>query len=457
MNRDYGIRFSDESYLSKDDIKKTMNLTSVDFIWESVLKYRGLYSKVCDLFSIDKKPYSYCLTSGITNKIIKLEKKLNKLEIKSIKYDFATVSSYFKCEILSILSIMNSISDISSNVIDGLVNKTIENIPQKYMILNNYLTCLNDIETRNANSLNEHVVKRLYSILLYGTSDKFLDIKSTYRSFDIHDYDENNEYNESAPCEKINELMSCFFEFIDSIDTFSIATSAFVFYYINYIKPFEFFNEEMALLLAKYILNNEGDNVTHFPLEKVLLLLQNNELKKVFIDSQNGLDLTYFLIKFIDLLNDSIGEIEKFYQKEEDKIIQQEVLKEDKLFETNVDKEEKQIREYVNKEDKYLSGVNFERKVSLPTIPSGLSENDASLVADHLLELCPTLKRGQAEFYARHCTIGKYYNIQQYKDFNDVAYETARTSMDNLTLLGFYKKEKIRNKFVYTPVLREND
>ena len=83
-----------------------------------------------------------------------------------------------------------------------------------------------------------------------------------------------------------------------------------------------------------------------------------------------------------------------------------------------------------------------------------LSEKDASLVADHLLELCPTLKRGQAEFYARHCTIGKYYNIQQYKEFNDVAYETARTSMDLLADYGFYRKELFKNKYIYTPVTK---
>ena len=70
---------------------------------------------------------------------------------------------------------------------------------------------------------------------------------------------------------------------------------------------------------------------------------------------------------------------------------------------------------------------------------------------DNLLELYPTLKKGQAEFYSKHCTLGKYYTIGMYKKENDCAYETARTSMDNLASLGFYKKENIRNKFVYTP------
>ena len=43
----------------------------------------------------------------------------------------------------------------------------------------------------------------------------------------------------------------------------------------------------------------------------------------------------------------------------------------------------------------------------------------------------------------------------EYKREQNVVYETARTSMDNLANLGFYKKEQIRNKFVYTPVVRD--
>ena len=88
-------------------------------------------------------------------------------------------------------------------------------------------------------------------------------------------------------------------------------------------------------------------------------------------------------------------------------------------------------------------------------MPVGLDEKDASLIAQHLLEIYPSLKKNQADFYSKHCTIGKYYTIAQYKREQNVVYETARTSMDNLANLGFYKKEQIRNKFVYTPVVRD--
>ena len=88
-------------------------------------------------------------------------------------------------------------------------------------------------------------------------------------------------------------------------------------------------------------------------------------------------------------------------------------------------------------------------------MPIGLDEKDAFLVAQNLLEIYPSMKKGQAEFYSKHCTIGKYYTISQYKKEQNVAYETARTSMDNLVNLGFYKKEQIKNKFVYTPTINK--
>lgn len=57
------------------------------------------------------------------------------------------------------------------------------------------------------------------------------------------------------------------------------------------------------------------------------------------------------------------------------------------------------------------SQVSFEVSVALPTLPIGLDEKDAMKIEEHLVEIYPTLKRGQAYFYARHCTIGKYYTI----------------------------------------------
>ncbi len=82
-------------------------------------------------------------------------------------------------------------------------------------------------------------------------------------------------------------------------------------------------------------------------------------------------------------------------------------------------------------------------------------ENDA--YARALVELYPNIKYTQALFYARHKTVGRYYTIGQFKDFLECAYETARTSMEFLTSVGLYRKEQLKNKFVYTPVDLSNN
>ncbi len=81
-----------------------------------------------------------------------------------------------------------------------------------------------------------------------------------------------------------------------------------------------------------------------------------------------------------------------------------------------------------------------------------LLDLDADGIAKGLVELNPFIRYHQALFYANHHDVGRYYTIGQFKNFTGCAYETARTSMDFMTSLGLYRKEQIKNKFVYTPV-----
>lgn len=72
-------------------------------------------------------------------------------------------------------------------------------------------------------------------------------------------------------------------------------------------------------------------------------------------------------------------------------------------------------------------------------------------MAKGMVEINPLLRYHQALFYANHHEDGRYYTISQFKNFADCAYETARTSMEFLVSLCLYRKEQLKNKFVYTP------
>jgi len=81
-----------------------------------------------------------------------------------------------------------------------------------------------------------------------------------------------------------------------------------------------------------------------------------------------------------------------------------------------------------------------------------LSDKEIKEYTQYLLETNPALNRNQASFLANHCTMGRYYTIQQFKKFTRCAYETARTSMDKLAQERYYSKLQVKNKFVYTPI-----
>lgn len=91
---------------------------------------------------------------------------------------------------------------------------------------------------------------------------------------------------------------------------------------------------------------------------------------------------------------------------------------------------------------------------SLVLEPQRLTDREAKEYMMYLLETNPSLSKKQASFLSTHCTMGRYYSIQQFKSYARVAYETARTSMDKLAALGYYEKLQVKNKFVYTPVLK---
>jgi Fic family protein len=92
-------------------------------------------------------------------------------------------------------------------------------------------------------------------------------------------------------------------------------------------------------------------------------------------------------------------------------------------------------------------------EIALSTLPtSNLSDKELKEFARYIVETNPRIRKPQALFFASHSSLGRYYTIQDYKRTIRCAYETARTSMDNLAAEGFYQKLQIKNKFVYTPI-----
>ena len=202
---------------------------------------------------------------------------------------------------------------------------------------------------------------------------------------------------------------------------------------------------------------------------------------------QKTADVTYFInyaVKHLsqffegfldDIANSKVNEMRQdFYQVDEkQEEIEIPVPEEEKKIETidlfaasEPEEEEKEpeqpapaqeeVPQQVEQPKKKTVKVTYvQEELAVAYIPVALDEKQAVLLEQDLLERDPELKKGEAKFYARHCTKGKKYTIAQYKKSLRCAYETARTSMDHLAELLYYRKEKVKNKYVYIPVEKE--
>lgn len=69
--------------------------------------------------------------------------------------------------------------------------------------------------------------------------------------------------------------------------------------------------------------------------------------------------------------------------------------------------------------------------------------------ADELQALYPFLSTKQIEFYCTHQRAFYYYTVTDYAKWHHCSNETARTSLNELVQLGWYKKQKVGKKYVY--------
>ena len=463
MEKDHGVRFTDEMYATKDDVKKALNMSNIDSIWNKVNMYRSYYAKQTGLNNIERVPFNIVLPPKLTNQIVSLEKKLSKLLIKYSKdyYQNSRITRVFENDrYLNILNILKDVYEIQigEDSLKAIVEETLPTVPVEYLVLSNYYKTLRYFKSRSSGQFNLSLLMMIYT-KLRGIDLDVTSLENYYRKTELIDRADHvfiGRHYDASPVDRIPDLMDALFDFNNNSQLFGIVKAFITYFYINYVKPFDYFNEEMAILMTKYCLAHfDNEDIASFiPLEELLHVHYQDYLRKMSFESEMKLDFTYIVKTLVEYLEEWVNELDEDISVFDSKMMYQELHQEDQVKETPKKVEVVPSTPYVYKEVKQESdgpSINFERKVSLPTMPVGLDENDASMVAQHLLELYPTLKKGQAEFYSRHCTLGKYYTIGMYKKENDCAYETARTSMDNLASLGFYKKENIRNKFVYTP------
>ena len=498
------MRFTEEKYATKNEVARELKVTSVDTFWANILAYRSNFYHYLNIKTIEKNMFVICGCPAVNSLVNNVEMKLIRanreysMVIPGTK-QYKQVTNAFGREILKILNESEQLN-VGEDFFDSVLRHEVVSAIPNNMLLVNYLKALNYIKRSYVNPIDENFLAAIYGKLL-GTDE----LTEFYRTSDDRNPENRvliDRVYTSAPWGFIDNMMGSLFTFIANSKLSASLKALVSFFYINYVKPFAKYSEEVAVLMAKAILAHEayGETIVDLPLEK-LLLLPNEEAARVYVEVQKTSDITYFVnygFRYLNQYCDSILDMiarskvqelrEDFYQvdekPEEVEIpeLQPQPAKQDRvetidLFAASEEEEKpapvikpqpapapapkpaqkEEVEEPVIEQPKKktVKVTYVQEELAVAYIPVALYEKQAVLLEQDLLERDPELKKGEAKFYARHCTKGKKYTIAQYKKSLRCAYETARTSMDHLAELLYYRKEKIKNKYVYIPVEKE--
>ena len=454
---DLAIRFTEEKYSTKSDVIKELKTSLVDNIWANILEYRKGLFRTTNIFGIDNREFNICNCQSLISKNTNLEMKLLRVMKETSTY---SVNEYNSLELSCFINCLKPLArnhklDDSDSSIRMIARKEIRSNDEEVLLLSRYLTCLNKIKQEYANPLTLETILSFYKTL---TNDEL----ANFRTIDSEDRNNRvliDRIYTAAPKELIEPLMEQLVTFINETKFDPLITASVAYFYINMVKPFDKHTEEVSLLVAKYIVCHEsmGAEGTIVPLENILDA-SNDEVGKMFNDTQRYADLTYFILFVLQYTDGICDYLLDFLAKNKMNVLKEEFYQGDEEVkeEVVVQQPREVIKETVKEvpvEEVVVKSI-VKEQLAVNFAPTEISDREAARLANHLLELDPSLKKNEAFFYAKHCTLGKKYTIQQFKKSIGCAYETARTSMDHLAELGYYRKEAIKNKFVYSPIAR---
>lgn len=491
------IRFTEETYATKAEVSRELRMSLIDNIWSNILKYRASYYRYLSLKSIDKNQLMVCYCQAVNNNINVMDAKLLKQMGEYMKINRSNGDlSHFEdmCLINSLRHVARKHDiDISDIHLRSLIQGDMRDLSYDKRILRRYLGALRFIKEKYDREINIDFLADLYSAFTENP-----ELTSFYRTNE--DKNPNNRVlidriYSSAPVYLIDSLMNSLFSFISTSSLSSVVKAIIVLYFVNYVRPFPSDNEEIALLLSKAVLAN--GSLSEFgavlPIEN-LLNLNQEALNKVCVEVQKTNDLTYFvnfILRALESSLDALNDIKANYTSD---LLRKDMYREDAepvvttAFVTNPEPAPAPVEQPVPVVETPAPAPAEEpvrpapapmvqppkpepapvpapaptpaptpvtHELAFSSLPEVLDEKQAARLEEHLLEMDPALKKGEAYFYARHCTMHMHYTIEQYKKALGCAYETARTSMEHLVKLHYYEKALVNNKkFVYTPIKR---
>lgn len=455
---DLNQKYTIERYCSKNDLTKLFGTRIVEPIWNELVEFRRRLSTDLPFFDTSRIKYrliyidsTQVKTAQTNDHVTAYMSGFSKLQAGSVAlYTFTRDMLKGSLKSLAKFNKLDASEITINNILDG------EPVAGQYKVLETYFKALQALKRSSNEDINEDFLAKYYGILRDEE-----ELTCFYRESDVETLASKvlvaRDYDQGIPSHLIDEFMPVLLEYIANSDISLASRLSAIFFMFNYVKPFDKFNMEIACLLAKRIIAGTNVNASsiYVPLESFL----NDEefFGEVSKEVKRTHDFTYAFLRGSDLINSAFDvaidrildvqahtlDLESKVGSDEKKIEEEFAIKPAvKKVQPKVSETKAQILQKIEK--------NAEHFASEP-----VSEKELKARANDMLESNPYLSKHQANFYVHHCTPGKYYSLQQYVKFTGCVYETARTSMEFLAKEGYYRKETIKNKFVYTPINKE--
>ena len=454
---DLNQKYTIANYCTRNDVARALGTNLIDPIWRDISDFRKRLQVELPLFDAFHTKFAITYIDSVQGKTALINSCITRYVT-----DFAKLRPgsneeyYFKRDMLkqslkSIAKVNNiEVNDVAlTNILE---RKPVEN---QYVVLSRYFEALQAMRNEALDPINEEFLAKNLA-RLRGEQE----LTSFYRTGDFESDSAKfiiaKDYDNGVPAHLIDEMMASLLELVNSTSVSLVTRLSAIYFIFNYVKPFEKYNFEMASILAKRALAGTSINVTSIYIPIEYFLEDTSFFDEITKEVKKTHDFTYAFIKGADILNTAFSVVLDRLAIVHASAINEEVKlgsDERKIEQEFGFKAEKEIVKPYRVETKNEIQARLERNI--PSNTESLSEKELRAKAKDLLERDPFLKKGQADFYVHHCTIGKFYTIQQYVKFEGCVYETARTSMDGLAKSGYYKREQIKNKFVYTPINKE--
>jgi len=403
-----GYYFTEKEYLTLEEIKEKFNLENVDSIYDEVIKYRSLFRKELSLTSPNGIPYYLTICSKLLSEENAGLKKFLPIFTKYYHTaNFSKKEAYANILLNHLIFIAKHYGLEAKRDVIGKIITSLDNQDLNYKLIGNYAKVCIDLLNNKFDEINPSVV---------------ININSSLQSLDsLNDEDYKKE-----------ELEELFIFLNENEDLPLFTQAAIILYFFFDHKLFSYLNEETACITIKLWLKFHGfaGLSFYFPVEYLIYDIYPSVLS-AFNNSKSTNDLTYYSLIFIKYMVSFIPNVINVI---------------DKISTKNSSITDKPTIPTPIFDD--MKNIHLEKNQNFDKQNNQKEEKNVK----EFLENYPSLHYIQAHFYLSHNTIGKFYTVDQFRLYENVAYETARTSMDFLAKLGFYTKGKVGKKFTYTPL-----